>query len=381
MERNDGGGGDGEDNFGGVLPFCHVSTSQEDYFHRCPFAPEASNPAADDDSSESDDGIPVESNGIVMVSPPESLELRDNSTPQDVFQTPPEYSTMLSSEEQHPPVAVGNREQNRSEEGARDCGGETAVVDMGCEDDTGLGMVELGVDSGLGFLETELTQRVVHAQSIADPSRRNVPGSKSLEFQVSEEGFHESPLKKSKTSNQNSAESTQESESGRVVPYNHGSDSRRNHESSESQAKRKLEFQPEMEANDGTANEGIGEVNELQSSGQEKVSVREFMETVDMPQHVSTGDMGATVDEHERCQRRVLPSSICGHAESENENTAKRVQSGGLSSEEGHRKFTILDALKILENVSNESVPTDGFLEICKRRGVTFPRPSWRHNR
>lgn len=374
MDHNDGGGGGGEDHFGDLLPFYHVSTSQEDYLHRCPFAPEPYNSGADDDSSESDHGFLVESTGIMMVSPPESLEFRDNGTPQDVFQTPPEYSTMLSSEEQNPPVVVGNREHDRSDEAAGDGGGETGVVDMEREDDTGLGTVELGVDSGLGFLEIELTQRVVHAESNEGP-RRNVPGSESLEFEVSEEGFHESLSKKSNTSNRNSAKSTQESE------YNHGSDSGQNHESSESQANRKLEFQPEIEANDGITNEGVGEVNELQSNGQEKVSAREFMETMEMLQDVSTGDMLETVDEHEHCHRRVLPSSICGHAETENENTAKRVQFGGLSSEEEHRKFTILDALKILENVSNESVPTDSFLEICKRRGVTFPRPSWWPNR
>lgn len=338
---------------------------------RCQFAPEPYDPgAADGGSSDSDSdggGVTVESNGIVMVSPPESPELRDNGTPRDVFQTPPEYSTLLSSEEQHPTAA---REHGES---AGDGEGLTVVVDVGSEDDAGLATVELGVDSDLGFSEIQLTERVVHSQSNASPSRRV---SESLGFQVSEEGLHElSPLKKSKTPIRNSAKSTPESESERVVtPDSQGSGSRQNHEIGEGQAKRKLEFQPEIEGDDGVINEGVGAGNELESNGGEKLPDGEFADTTEALRRVSTGDRG---DEQERCRRRVLPSTICGHAETDNESAAKRTRSGGSFSEEGHRRSAILDALKMLKEVSNESVPTDGFLDICKRRGMTFPRPSW----
>lgn len=373
MDHNGGGagGGDGDDDdhWAWLIRHCHVSASQEDHLRRCPFAPEPYDPgAADGGSSDSDDGgFPVESNGIVMVSPPESPELRDNGTPCDVFQTPPEYSTSLSSEEQRPPAA---REHGESAGDGEDL---TEVVDVGSKDDAGLATVELGVDSDLGFSEIQLTERVVHSQSNASPSRG---GSESLGFQVSEEGLHEpSPLRKSKTPIRNSAKSTPESESERVVtPYSQGSGSRQNHEIGESEAKRKLEFQPGIEADDGAINERVGAGNELESNGAEKLPDGEFAETTETLRQVSTGD---AVDGQERCRRRVLPSTICGHAETDNESPAKRVRSGGSFSEEGHLKFTVLDALKMLKEVSNESVPTDGFLDICKRRGMTFPRPSW----
>lgn len=296
-----------------------------------------------------------------MVSPPESLEFRDNNDSTislDVFQTPPEDSTALSSaEEQKPPaVAMDGRKQERSDDDVVvDGGSETVVVDVGFPDDSGTGTVELGLDSELGFSEAQDLQRV--------NSRSDSLGFRVLSGEE-EKGSAEPPLKKSKIPSQNSAKSAGGSESGE-----------------ESLAKMKSEFEvvrSEIEANDGVleegnakggvkdgvTSEGILGLNELQSNGQEKKPAREFMETV------------AMADEHGKWQPRVLPNWIRSAVDNENENEVKKVQSNSYA-DEGCRKYSILYALELLQKLGDDSVPRDGFVEICKQQGMIFPRPRW----
>ncbi|XP_048319754.1 uncharacterized protein LOC125419007 [Ziziphus jujuba] len=391
----------GGDIFGGLVPLCHVSASQEDHLRRCPFAPEPYDARPSSSDSDSDpDAIPVESTGIMMVSPPDSLEFRDNnnnnnnnSTSHDVFQTPPEDSTMFSSEEQNPPPAAmeGGKHEGSDGDVAVDGGSETVVVDLGCVDDSGTGTVELGLDSELGFSEIQEVQRV-NSQS------------ESLGFRVlsaeeeeeEEEGLDEQPpLKKSKIPPQNSGKSAGGLESETVNRHDHRSRSCQNVEfnggggdagfGEESSAKRKLEFevvQLEIEPNgrvleggnakvgvkEGVNNEGVLGLNELQSSGQEKEPAGEFMEA-----------------ERGKCQGRLLPNWIHGVEKNENEvrkamtkneNKVRKVQLSRVVE-----NFPFLHALKLLkeldDKLGDDSFPGDGFVEICKQQGIIFPRPSW----
>ena len=112
------------DPFAPITELSHVSASQEDRLHRCPFAFESN----DDEKEEH-----VESTGILMVSLPES------SSAQDVFQTPPEGSVLPSSEEQWL-MALDHHPDQLEVDGPHDA-------------------VDLGKDSDLGFSEVELTQK------------------------------------------------------------------------------------------------------------------------------------------------------------------------------------------------------------------------------
>ncbi|OAY60121.1 hypothetical protein MANES_01G087600v8 [Manihot esculenta] len=157
------------DPFASMAALCHISSSQEEHLSRCRFAGEP-----EDESFFSDEfgDIPVASTGIMIVSPPESLEENRNednvSRDNDVFITPPEESTLAASqEEQQQTVAINNRD-NRVVEGVAN-NEETATVDGNYADD--LRAVDLGRDTDLGFsTEMEMTERItIDSGSLSSP--------------------------------------------------------------------------------------------------------------------------------------------------------------------------------------------------------------------
>ncbi|KAK9984796.1 hypothetical protein SO802_034321 [Lithocarpus litseifolius] len=139
-----------DDPFASITELCHVSASQEERLRHCGFAVGRGGCSDHDANEDSDDPtqpmeveVEVESTGIVMVSLPETLdeeEEKDDSTLQDLFQTPPEGSLLASSEEQQPPVAA----DDPAVDGPR-------APEPNCTD--GDEAVDLGKDSDLGFSE------------------------------------------------------------------------------------------------------------------------------------------------------------------------------------------------------------------------------------
>ncbi|KAL5551351.1 hypothetical protein UlMin_001527 [Ulmus minor] len=412
----------GDDLFGFIIPLCQVSSSQEKRLRRCPFGPEHLE-ADTDESSESAGEIPVASVGIVMVSPPESAEVDHNSTSGDVFHTPPEEAALPSSGEMQPMMTVRDREDEEAVVGS----GGTVAVSSGCTATGGTQTVDLSRDSDLGFSEVELTQRagaglganvsqdrvlrrgLSSEEGLDEPpwkkskiseqnseelivdleSQRATPFNQRTELN-SEKGVEESPLKKSSISDQNSEELAVDLESQRATPFNQRAELQEtvgiNENPARSSGERSAminQLETEAEANGGNSDLGNGDkdleegpsnrtirkANE-QGSDKEKITAREFMESIAVLHNASSGKTQETVEqktakEHdEQPQRRVLPNSILG-------------QSKNLAGGDDHREVTLLDVLKLLKEDSDDCIPSGSLLEICKRRGMTFPRPKW----
>ena len=366
--------GAGDDPFGSLIPICHVSSSQEERLRRCPFAPEPYNPKNDSSSdSEPNDDIRVESVGIVMVSPPETEEEdNDNSNSHEVFHTPPEEGSVAgSSNELQPPRnsdCHGGDCRNLEATDGGGCG-ETVAGGVGFAEASGMGTVDLSRDSDLGFSEVELGQRVEPDLGL-NRSRLEDSRTELEEFRVSrrelglEDGLEESQLKKLKISEQ-------ELESERESPQSDCSDLIENHEING--AKRKLEFtendeatevvELEKEANDSVLVSGNGE----RINDKDKLSAKEFIETMAMlgRDDIASETEEAVIENEQSPPRRRLPSSIIG----EPENARKdRVRT----------ELTLLDVLKLIGEDRGDDTLSCSFLEMAKRRGMTFPRPvSW----
>ncbi|KAF5729955.1 hypothetical protein HS088_TW20G00324 [Tripterygium wilfordii] len=143
------------DPFASLTELCQISSSQEDCL-RSRFAgepepdpdPDDSNSSDDQDDSRDTGDIHVETTPIEILSPPESSEEKDNDgcSQQDQFHTPPEGSSLASSQGQqsvhHDHVA----------------GDQSMAVDSDCTDISKA--VDLGRDTDLGFSEeVELAQK------------------------------------------------------------------------------------------------------------------------------------------------------------------------------------------------------------------------------
>lgn len=285
-----------------------MSASQEEILRHCGFAPGpdgCSDHGANEDSDDSTQPmeVEVESTGIVMVSVPETLdeeeeERKDDSTPQDLFQTPTEGSLLASSEEQQPPVAADDPEVD----GPR-------APEPNCTD--GDEAVDLGKDSDLGF--SEQSKELGLSKNLDSEAQLTHQDTEIIEEMAVEE---------------NKDEEAQSSMEG--------------------SRKRKLEFlygdtvivDSELEEDDW---------EEGEEKNQEKL--------------------------HEKAngskRYRVLPASMA-----QEESRAEGVKNNrGVIGKE----VTILDVLKMLKQRCDDEEKDDGLksvsvLEICIRRGVTFPR-------
>lgn len=335
------------DPFASITKLCHVSASQEERLRHCSFALESDGCSGHDDGDSSDPTqsmeVDVASTGIVMVSPPESSEEKDDSNPHDVFQTPTEGSLLASSEEQQQPMAV---------DGPRHSDAEALA---GCTD--GSEAVDLGKDSDLGFSEVELAQRVYDEDSVCESEKLGLLRRESS----LKESLAESPSKKLKILDPNLASEAPEpctgalSDSDPEIHQNteiiEDSEVEANDEEikvcGESSAKRKLAFP-------------YGDTEIVQSESEE-----DWEETEE-------GEVN-----HEKANAskiyRVLPVSMHVPAE----NRAERVDNnGGLNGKE----VTILDVLKFLKDGCDEeddSLKSVSIFDMCKQQGMTFPQPCW----
>uniref|UniRef100_A0A2P2J626 Uncharacterized protein n=1 Tax=Rhizophora mucronata TaxID=61149 RepID=A0A2P2J626_RHIMU len=195
----------GGDPFRQIAELCHVSSPQEEYLRRCPFAFQSDDefPLFADDSGET----PVASTGIMMLSPPENIEQQNgDNAPRDA--TAEVFHPRGSFEEQ-----LLQPELLESVEGAG-YGEKIEAVDGDRMDDSVA--VDLGKDTDLGFcLETELTEKIeidsgmISSTGVCRAHESKVLHCESTEVRVSKreptlnEGVCESHVKKSKISDKN----------------------------------------------------------------------------------------------------------------------------------------------------------------------------------
>lgn len=87
------------DPFAYMMELCHISSSQEEILRYCPFVGQTVNLAVDE-ASPSAGGIPVASTGIAMktLTAETPQDSGKDSGPQDVFHTPPEQSSLPTSQ-------------------------------------------------------------------------------------------------------------------------------------------------------------------------------------------------------------------------------------------------------------------------------------------
>lgn len=386
-----------------------MSASQEDRLRRCPFARESDEFSGHEDEEDPTPagGVDMMPTGILIVSPPDSSEANDDSTPDDVFQTPPEGSVFPSSEEQGSMVV--DRPNDPEADAPRDAEAhdDPVAVDGGRTDCTQT--VNLGVDLDLGFSEVELTQRIDddwEAYSsrgdvselewhklellrrellfkIESPSKKSKIGEPNFDApdafvgavtDQNTENFQQSDLKVDCKSHENleinqataveeycdDANVPEEASVKRELELPKRDSGTFRSESEESREDDNKMFQSESDerSEDSWEEAGEGEGNGCGCSHGQPI------ETNGRLQYVRPCKLGETVNAKERyC---TLPLA---------EKRAERLGNG-----DNGKKVSILDVLKILREGCadrDDTLKDVSIFDICKQRGVFFSRPSW----
>ncbi|EEF31152.1 conserved hypothetical protein [Ricinus communis] len=372
--------------FASIAELCHISSSQEELLKRCRFAGEPeTDESLSDESGENDDTTPVESTGIMMISPPESPEEEEEEDHEniprdnDVFHTPPEESTLATSQEHELHQRVDSHEDRMV------LGDEKIEASLTDNDSTA---VDLGRDTDLGFsTEVELTERI------------EVDSGTDVNSILEGEDFR--VLKReldSKTVEAENLGKSVENSSPSNSPNNHqiqqvnGGDNREFN--GDSSAKRKLEFcaygvvESEMGENSvglgfnkGRIEDGTEEIEDddsercLDASSAEKRKEREAKSIDDIDKFRYVPPTNANSLEKQKCvgAKRALPMSMCvnnGCAESE-------VVPDGVPSPKSYEEvvFTLLEVLKMLSDGHDCDPALEhlSIVEVAKMRGMTFP--------
>ncbi|TKY45680.1 hypothetical protein E2542_SST30312 [Spatholobus suberectus] len=291
----------------------------------------------DDTPSPASGDFPVASHGIVMVSPPDSQDAgRDSGVPQDVFHTPPEESSLPSSDGQRPTTTAGVDLCAVNHAVEADAGTQGFV--NFCD---GAEFVDLGRDSELGFSEVQLVQEIGVAEcscGVRGDGPSKIPDwrcDEFVDFERELSDLDESPVKKSKRSEHDLGVQLQRVEEGRE------------------NCEGKL------------VSESDGGVNLCES---DKVAAR----TVEGNKSSDGVVEASGTREKSDVERglRVLPSSMRGRLE----NAASEMECG--SSREKN-KCSVFDVLKVLSEDNDEDEDNLSLLEVARACGVTFPRPRW----
>lgn len=301
-----------------------------------------------DSSSESSSAIPEASTGIIMLSLADSSEEDEdnednkNSADQDVFETPPEYALVGTSQEKTPLLDLDQIDDDDRdyEEEVGDIGdGSGIIVAVGGCGAEGGGAVDLGRDADLVFSEPESVEFRV------------------LKRDLSPEGSlaESSPSKKLRVSEHDSGNSDEELETVLISLSNHSSSSDQTLEIAGDDAK--------------SVEESLGKKN-LEDSGSESVNATEETQPVteesDGPSAVEySSEESSEIDSTDWQPLRVLPLSFCP------------LEDSSMMQSEGRKWSDLLDLLKLVKEISGEDyngVDNCSFLEIAKRRGMTFPR-------
>ncbi|KAK7330823.1 hypothetical protein VNO77_25027 [Canavalia gladiata] len=327
----------------------------------------------------------VASAGIVMVSPPESQD----DIPQDVFHTPPEESSLPSSDEQRRETIIGV-----------DCcpvnhavdveTGTQGFVDFFSYSD-GSEFVDLGRDSELGFSEAQLTQQIDVVEGSRD-RLGEIPNCQSDEFRVLERelpDLGESPVKRSKHSEHNlgfgsrgdclGVQLQNMEESNAENPYNFGEDlqHRENVPNAENEENCCKETSMDKNLDSGENFETqIVQLGMITSDGNVNLCESDKLTCTVEGNKSSDGAMeasGMPEKNDEEQGLRVLPSSIRGRLEkagSESESEKVREKT----------KFPVFYVLKVLLQNRHEVEDNDdnvSLFETAKLHGLNFPRPRW----
>ncbi|KAK9927694.1 hypothetical protein M0R45_024866 [Rubus argutus] len=307
-----------------------------------------SDDSGSDSSSESSSAIPVTSTGIVMLSVPDSSDEdgdnddNKNTADQDIFETPPEYALVGTSQEKTPLLDLDQIDDDDRdyEEEVGDVGyGSGIIVAVGGCGAEGDAAVDLGRDADPVFSEPESVEFRV--------SKRNLSPDGSL--------AESSPSKKLRVSKHDLGNSDEELETERISLSNHSSSSDQTLEIAGDDTK--------------SAEESLGKKN-LEYSGSESVNATEGTQPVteesDGPSSVEySSEDSSEIVSTDWQPLRVLPLSFCPQEDS------------SVMQAEGRKWSDLLDLLKLLKEISGEDyngVDNCSFLEIAKRRGMTFPR-------
>lgn len=307
-----------------------------------------SDDSGSDSSSESSSAIPVASTGIVMLSVPDSSDEdgdnddNKNTADQDIFETPPEYALVGTSQEKTPLLDLDQIDEDDRdyEEEVGDVGdGSGIIVAVGGCSAEGGGAVDLGRDADPVFSEPESLEFRV--------SKRNLSPDGSL--------AESSPSKKLRVSEHDLGNSDEELETERISLSNHSSSSDQTLEIAGDDTK--------------SAEESLGKKN-LEHSDSESVNATEGTQPVteesDGPSSVEySSEESSEIVSTDWQPLRVLPLSFCQQEDS------------SVMQAEGRKWSDLLDLLKLVKEISGEDyngVDNCSFLEIAKRRGMTFPR-------
>ncbi|KAL6979791.1 hypothetical protein U1Q18_021446 [Sarracenia purpurea var. burkii] len=354
-----------DDPFASLIKRCQPTTSQEDILRSCHFSRESEVFPNNDDESPSlkPFGIPVDATGIIMVSLPE--------TPKN-FQTPPEGSLPAGSEEQRPPVPAVDTHSGPQETTAvkKSCTDAGRTIDLSKDsDDLGFsegnptlvidGGVVLDVDSSRG-VDAVVVREVFESDCISfepAPRKRKVSDEKFEGFEPPRARIgDDAPLITGTNciENANTEDLHLEVEE---IGERLGEDKvyvELSPKETEASVEPREDDDVHKNANGGLAWKRVKDLDKFKFVG---------------PSGINRSQKGiANVGE-----RRELPSSISGHAKT------LGVEAGSEDLEVKNRIMKgLLDALKMvageLDDDSGEDVD---FLEIAKRRGMTFPRPRW----
>uniref|UniRef100_A0A5B7B7M1 Uncharacterized protein n=1 Tax=Davidia involucrata TaxID=16924 RepID=A0A5B7B7M1_DAVIN len=360
-----------DDPFGSLVRQCQPTSSQEHRLRTCPFAREDEVFPEDQSPSSDPNQTSIEPTGIFMVSLPDSS--KNDSSPHEDFQTPPEDSLLASSEEQRTTTAVealaGQKinavsDHNDSEAMAVDncCTGTEKTVDLGKDSDN------------LGFSGEKLTQvigagvavsgadcsRGVDAVRVSEVSEDELTKCSVKRRELNEGVSFESQSKKLKLSEKNSGLESPNVCLGNNEPV-----------IVETTGTEVLESEFE-EIGEGL---GFGEDRmNVDSQLQEKgASVRKNIKDLDKFKYVTSGGINRHSEKDKGVRgRRELPFSISGQ-------TKNVGRESGLGTSPAKHKLLkdLLDALKMVAKELDDGSEDVDFLETAKRRGMTFPRPRW----
>ncbi|KAK2449847.1 hypothetical protein QL285_009002 [Trifolium repens] len=284
-------------------------------------------------ASQDDAAIPISSTPVVMLSPPDTQD-----GPQDVFHTPPEESLLPSSDVDVPPCTVNQAVD-------LDAGSQAFVELPGFSDSSEF--VDFGKDSELGFSNVAQLKNEIAADSVTE--------KRSNEFRVLEKGVSDlgqCPMKKLKL----------------------GFDTLGSCSGVQSQ-----------KADDDMGNCDEGKVENADSGREIQMNVNSVAdEDVEMQNSVpNENDVETEVVQNAGDVNLIMGNNtnnvIGGTREDLKEATANGSGSGIVRRDEREKKFLVFDVLRMLadhaKEKENETQPLT-LLEIAKRAGITFPRPS-----
>ncbi|XP_043717465.1 uncharacterized protein LOC122665383 [Telopea speciosissima] len=345
-----------DDPFAEIKHDCEYSSSQEERLRHGRFCGEsvADPEVPSSDNSTQIEGIPVDSTGIMMCSPPETPKSQS-----DEFLTPPEENLLMSSEEQTMNLAVRGAEDHHKKLKAK---GDVSTDHVGT--------VDLGKNSNPRFsLEkspTEKGKEVLRLSGESSSERQGITGvilggavAPACGARVDNVAGRSDD---SAALGGNLGLLKQKFETASLQSRGVGGDIPVNKESAGKGFKENAtKTVAPLKATGKDPEFGVHKEKEVRSNGEGGSSKK-----------ISQGRSNASKDVK---GRRELPASIRGLMQ----NAAKRLLPDSAPSE--NQSFeSLMDTLVTLSGEKNATSDPGNIdiLETVERRGMIFPRPRWR---